>query len=287
MWLPNPPIRLTTDRISEHAQALSQHLQDLQSHYVYPRHSFTEAAFPWSGTSGSSVDKGGGGGGVFMVNLIDKHKSQGDLGKCLAHSLDALQKESDILPASLSSSKQGNWRGLRRAARKEHVPASPKFEELLEDDLENRSAVTVKDYCLLLPSPLFEHTNEDRHIASALRRQQYRHDQAPLPLHARHIWFDFHAKCGGVLTPPPLDFRQGSFPWWEVLRHLDSAMYSRKAGRATLIGYFMNLNPAVKGAGMGPIPPREETGRVMQTSIIRTNCVDSLDRTNVLQVECM
>uniref|UniRef100_A0A7S2WKG3 SAC domain-containing protein n=1 Tax=Rhizochromulina marina TaxID=1034831 RepID=A0A7S2WKG3_9STRA len=141
-----PPLRLDTDQ-ERHRLALEKHISALRQLY----------------------------GSIVFVNLIDKTKEQGELGKLLRHSLSTLAVR-------------------LRAERK-----SPSE-----------------------PSPL------------------------------RHVWFDFHHECKNMQ--------------WGNLGRLEEL-----------------CKPDIKFHSFFSLHPEEQDADRAQRGVLRTNCIDCLDRTNVVQ----
>lgn len=232
LWRPSLSIVLSSSNLSYQASSLSKHLVDLKMHYTSPRLANQPAD---TARQPSKPD-------IFIVNLIDKQKSQGALGMCLVKCLSLLSINGD-----------------------------PTGDFIMKNSYSDRHEVTVRDYCLSLPSAPQTIRGAAHNVSIALR----------------HIWYDFHAKTGSsVLSSfpaPNLDENNpsssgfGQYRWREILLHLEDAIFSDD-GSGNPIGFYMNLS---KQNGRGMTPRKD-----VQRTIIRTNCIDSLDRTNVLQVQC-
>jgi hypothetical protein len=277
VWRPSPSITLTSANLTHHTVALGKHLLDLQQRYTSPQNRLRQVS-----SREGSVSVGGKSPSVFVVNLIDKQKSQGDLGMCLVRCLTLLQQRlpsttlsTIIYPwLSFSNTKSEGKRGRPHKYDVDNeVTAFPLTEgaaDVLDEDYADRQEVTVQDHDLMLPpvqpGGSSEHTS----------------DKTPLTL--RHIWYDFHAKTGSSVLASSVESAGGDvgvgarYPWREVLQHLDGAVFEVAGGDP--IGFYMNISS--KAATVLGLEPTHHCGQ--QSTIIRTNCIDSLDRTNVIQV---
>jgi len=83
----------------------------------------------------------------------------------------------------------------------------------------------------------------------------------------RHIWYDFHHhQKGSALKPSSLSR--------DILPHLKDVLTSNSS-------FYLSIKPP---SSFNRDANGVESLQYKQTSVIRTNCVDSLDRTNVAQV---
>ena len=247
---------LSTSDLMSHVKVLKLHLRDLYqrycTHWTAPVRS--DVARNATNASSDSDDKETreealSGPGVLFVNLIDKVGRQGALGNWLYQAFKQLS------PISSSASFSGPKSGNGSLAPLMHAQTAS-----VNADLVNRDVTTWQDF----PCPKPGSSSD-----------------AGGSLLARYIWFDYHHRL-----------KHGDFgPCRELIPLLLPALQAKEGGFFS--AWFTKPNESTTqidgGAGM-QTDPQNVQWRVdaaskmrLQNRIIRTNCMDCLDRTNVVQ----
>lgn len=200
-WRLRPLIVPLFDNVKLHILALKSHILELFHTYIA-----SPAYEPPPLTAAPAI---------VLVNLIDKHGGQGNLGRWLTAALQGLSRRVTFLSSSESA---------------EGLP-----HRIVRDSRYNdRKSILVDDVKCTVES-------EDKGTSVTA---------ASVPL--RHVWFDYHKKC-------KLDFA--------TVKELFPLVFPK--GRVGTQDYLhVNANGSI---------------RHLQQRIVRTNCIDCLDRTNVVQ----
>lgn len=203
-----PRVRIGTDPLAQ-ARALRLHLLEQFSYYVSAEDEGRRRLITRDSNSSSSSSSGVA--KLIFVNLIDKHKDQGRLGRAFDAVLRAVM---DVY-------------AIEKEAKKE--PPPPRLYDLHS-------------------SPISEEKDDNKN-----REKEMLGD----PKAVEHVWFDFHAEV-----------KDGR---WDrltgLLKDLQPALIDH--------GYFLANAPDSNHPYWNI--------RQTQNAIIRTNCMDCLDRTNVVQ----
>jgi hypothetical protein len=196
-----PRVRIGTDPLAQ-ARAMRLHLLEQFSYYV----AAADESLLIKDTNASGVAK------LIFVNLIDKHKDQGRLGRAFDAVLNAVM---DVY-------------AINKEDVNDEPPPSPRLTDLHSAFIE-------------------EEEDEDKN-----------HEKEMLgdPNSVEHVWFDFHAEV-----------KDGR---WDRLVHLLNDLQPALADH----GYFL---------ADAPNSTHPWKIRKTQNAIVRTNCMDCLDRTNVVQ----
>lgn len=256
-----PSILPVTD-VAENAKVLKNHFLDLMANYVAPYRSDLKEP------------------SIYVVNLIDKHGMQGTLGRWLYAAFNYLSQ--NIVEASSDDSSESTLSRPSEESAMIVVGADGEANETVE---------RIKiDPDSLIASRLLEESNEK--VAKVIDEiaEQHNNDKDellqqltdrdltlskdfsftahPNVLHgatkkiddfkSRLIWFDFHRKC-----------RNGNVSAVQELLPLILPALSRNDGMFLSTKDQSSQRNSVKS---------------LQKYIIRTNCIDCLDRTNVAQV---
>jgi hypothetical protein len=183
---------------------------------------------------------------VYIINLIDKSGGQGKLGRWMFAALQYLMIYRSDTAAELSQR-------LAHESRSQQLSASdPPVRLERFPGLTNSNLTTSEVFnCPLHHVDLRRWMTEfdwSRHSSMCIAANM----SAMHDVIAQYVWFDYHAKCRGGNT--------------DALKELYSTLREYFTSKNC---YFNNL----KGVD-----------DIIQSSVVRTNCVDCLDRTNVVQV---
>jgi hypothetical protein len=247
--MPKPRIMLHNQSLGDHGGALATHLQDLWDNYVL--------RYQYSSTPAAAV-------------MEDPERVSGDdeVGDNLHESTE---EKSQLLPSIVmlnlidKCDSQGNiGRFMVRVLNCFSTTADADSASGDVDDdyaaevfLSDRNEVTVSNYLLKLnttsnfPATPFGNALMKRLVGS----------YAPTWLRLRHVWYDFH------------HHHQGGSPSGKPLGHTRNILMKLRDVLLSNQSFFLSshhFSTPVQG--------------YQQSQIIRTNCVDSLDRTNVAQV---
>jgi hypothetical protein len=284
-WKLKPAIKVQGDE-TLHGRALKTHLLELARHY-------TPGTAPAEPSAAAAP-------GVTMINLIDKSGGQGQLGQWLVAAFHTVERGVvSAFPAHDAAPEPEHPTGTETGGK---APASAAaaasaaataagalpYRVARDASLRNRRAVTQTDYKCPLSSSDVDRASPTPRIrgragtdpAAAPTTSQLRDDlshvSSGLPaktapraapgavpaLLVRFVWFDYHKKCKGGNV--------------DALKELYPAVRGVVGGGD---GYF-ELPPVPRGGKQAP----ERSPTRLQRGVLRTNCVDCLDRTNVVQV---
>jgi hypothetical protein len=217
-----PRVRIGTDPLAQ-ARALRLHLLEQFSHYVKPQ-SEKPVTTP---ANSSGVAK------LIFVNLVDKTRDQGRLGRAFDAVLRAVMDVHSVLV---------NAQMEKEDKKKEDRPP-PRRKSAYLYDLRSDSDSGEEEEDEVMEEYIDSERNAEKLLCD--------------PKSVEHVWFDFHAEV-----------KDGR---WDRLKSLLS-----------------DLQPALEDHGyfMASAPNDFSTNWTIcqkQKAIVRTNCMDCLDRTNVVQ----
>jgi len=219
VWKLKPSIMVERD-LTSHATALKTHLLNIVKSY-----------------NPSSI---------YMINLIDKVGTQGELGKWLHAAFDRLQR-GDIgsFQTYYNEIDQKSANLLQNIANiNSKIDCIPMKIDRIPGILD-REAVTAIDYYCPLTSAEMSYSGCDRNAVNNIKL----------------LWFDYHKKC--------------------KKSNIDSLkeIYSLVNDKNTISGKDGDSN----SHGIDYFSFHKKNILTLQNNIIRTNCIDCLDRTNVVQ----
>jgi hypothetical protein len=251
LWKLQPKIVMQSkSNITIHANALYSHLADLRDHYVFvPKH---------------GQDKHNSIPDIVIVNLIDKHGTQSSLGKWLLLALKRLENKVFSLPVCNISESYNTSGGLTV----EPVTSSD-FIITMSDAADNQRS-TVANGRRGLNRLKFKKTIENKSMSFPLVTRTMSSDV----LLVRHMWYDFNAR--NKLA------RQLSNNLDEIVNPLRMAIGLSVKDNYTNSSSLNAFQDS--GAYFAVYNSGDDNKRLIQQRIVRTNCVDCLDRTNVMQV---
>jgi hypothetical protein len=234
-----------------HAQALKTHLVDLFLNYF----SGPLLENPPARAQGQGQGEGEEEPSLFFVNLIDKSGMQGRLGKWLLAAFERVHRggvdcisRAPATGAGAGGQDMYNGDSSARAQLLAHFDDLPVRVER-ERGLRDRKHITVKDFACTVRGSDVEAVDGVSSSAPSSSKSK----GALAALTSRFIWFDYHKKCS-------------------------------KGAVHNLGQLLAPLQPAVGVAG-GAYAVLTADRRLLspQRTLVRTNCVDCLDRTNVVQ----
>jgi hypothetical protein len=257
-----------------HARALKTHLVDLFLNY------FSGAAVDEAPSAPAQGQKDAAAAAeeeeeeeeerpsLFFVNLIDKSGMQGRLGRWLLAAFDRVHRGGVDCVSRAPSSGTGTGTGTGTdtgfGTHEMHGGDSSARDQLLahfddlpmrverEQGLRDRRHVTVKDFACTIRGTDVEAVNGVSPSSSGGTGRSSGKGALAL-LTSRFIWFDYHKKCS-------------------------------KGAVHNLAQLLAPLRPAVRAdAGAYAVLTADRRLLSPQRTMVRTNCVDCLDRTNVVQ----
>lgn len=234
--------------LATHAKAVKTHLVDLLCSYV-----LNSTIIPTDAAQDATPVKPS----VFMVNLIDKSGSQGTLGRLLHAALKASQLGSSSAAAVVSDSggapSAGGQASTDAWLRDPTIVSTEDFGiSLSKNDLEGD--VGKGSFAGTKLSEMYSRYGGGRATTLTGRRDCGK-GAAKGMIQSRLIWFDYHYKC-------------------------------KKGNVASIAEIFPHVRDALlgeEGCYFRPCASNQKAAERHQRCIIRTNCVDCLDRTNVVQ----
>jgi hypothetical protein len=207
-----------------------------------------------------------------MVNLIDRKGTQGKLGWLLTNTWEVLQGNSSV-------------RVLRRFDRltaeksTAALPASPLAGPVEGESAEELDRSAIATQTLTLPvrpydlGPLFG-SDETAKGGSSVHEPTM-----PTAVEARHTWFDYHHLCKD--GPQAV---QRLFPSLQRAVSSSEGIFCATKSKAPL-GARADTGKA-RAKHRGSVDRADEPAvnvHSLQRHLVRTNCMDCLDRTNVVQ----
>lgn len=252
---------LPTVPLSRQAQALKTHLLDLACAY------FSEASAWCIGQGGTMTEASA----VHVVNLIDRRGTQGELGRLLMKVWQRLQR--GTIQAC------NRFATLKATATGPTHPADGDMDAVAEvENVEEIAAMHVTDQLdrAVVDTQIAELkvTPQDTRVMYDVTTGQEGEEaeQPALSVSVKHHWFDYHHKCK----------TNGQEALKELFPALRSALSETE-------GIFVaervgGKNSASVGNDVRHSNMRDKMRvRSVQRHLIRTNCMDCLDRTNVAQ----
>ena len=255
-FAPKPPIVIDKDDTTflEHAEALSAHLKDLHQRYVLQyQHDTTKYANP-----ADSVDQKASRShipAIIVLNLIDKLNSQGSIGRYMMRVLDRLAT------------------GSTNTTIRE------------EESVLNRNNVTMSNYLMTLAKSNAKANQSLSSLLTPFMKTLNHITEVPennAIMKLRHVWYDFHFHHQRTSLT---SLQPSSSPTRNIVRPLSDLLQSDTS-------FYLSAVPAHASSEQKSSAQTENLHSSpslscahTQTNIIRTNCVDSLDRTNVAQVD--
>ncbi len=240
-----------------HARALKTHLVDLFLNY-----------FSGASASGARGEEEVEEPALFFVNLIDKSGMQGRLGKWLLAAFERVQRGGvDCISRAPASGSATSSAAQDQASRDSNARAQllSHFDELplrveRETGLRERRYVTVKDYSCAVRA--IDMAAVDGMAPPAPDDKRSKRTAAALT--TRFVWFDYHKKCskGAVHNLA------------QLFKPLQSAVSLSSGSRG---------GNRSDGGGSYAVLTADRRLLSPQRKLVRTNCVDCLDRTNVVQ----
>ena len=259
-WRLQPVATASPDR-SSHRLAVQAHLADIADTYLHhttaPPYSSNDSSSSFSSRHYRAPDKKT----IVLINLIDKKGMQGSLGELLFMTMmdmaiAAVTKTSShstgtndpsCNTSSLSADKQQSWDWNIS-------------ERVLKADLLDRNHTSFHRFGIRVP--IFNGQQSCTAGASSSS------SSSSLPVDVCLLWFDYHHKCrGGVSSILEL---------FVYIQPYISSMHGMFVHRT------MTLLDFKTGSARG-IDNSTTAAHSHQRYIIRTNCMDCLDRTNVVQ----
>jgi hypothetical protein len=262
-WKLRPLVRASSaTELSRHAQVLKTHLLDLACAYfpdTWGRAPDTSRRHP----GGDNVPARKTLNTIHVINLIDRKGTQGKLGLLLTSAWQLLQSTRTRALRRFGTFRAPRLDGLAGApvvgggdSSDSRNGASSSAEEMDRDHVHVDTAVltlTAADAATLHSTCAAD---------EALLGESESDATGSISIAARHSWFDYHHKC-----------KDGPLAAAELFPSLQDAV-------STDEGIFTVLRPA-GGSDVGDNANRRVVS--VQRHLIRTNCMDCLDRTNVMQ----
>lgn len=203
---------------------------------------------------------------IVLINLIDKTGDQGLLGRWLFAALEEISTlivsekhlKSAISLNTARSTASEEAPGIAAASSSKHLCVRDhRLPSWIDRDVDvrNRRVITIRNYCynisnvIMLISPLVGWG-----INEVLFSQ----------IKVKYIWFDFHRYFYG---------RSGG---WNALRSRD--------GLKPVDALLCDIYEEHMSGNYFHFNATSNSVMKLQRGVIRTNCIDSLDRTNVVQV---
>ncbi|KAJ1422531.1 SacI homology domain-containing protein [Ochromonadaceae sp. CCMP2298] len=279
-----PVVIPSTTDIKWQARAIKTHLLDLVNSYILPFAERNDEKGGVSGVGGSGESMSS----IQIINLVDKKGIQGELGVFLYNAFNYLHSpngagvrvfpkfgdtRSDATSSSSTSSSSGSTSTsppdvslLNLTAAAELGAIFAAAEGGLIDRDKTTSVAAVMHVSLEDIAKLFDDqgsvsssgsgsgTGTGMGMGSTDSTEDTDADTDTLPVVANLIWFDYHHKC-----------KEDASKALEIFPLIQCAISTRD-------GFY--LSGGVSGGG---------GGRSVQKHLVRTNCMDCLDRTNVMQ----
>jgi hypothetical protein len=262
-WRLHPVVTASPDR-SSHRLALQAHLADIADTYL---HQTTAPPYSSNDSSSSSRHYRAPDKTILLINLIDKKGMQGSLGKLLfmtmvdmaiaavsktsSHSTETNETDRRLVTdpsgntISLSTDKQQSW--------------DWNISERVLADLLNRNHTSFHRFGIRVP--IFNGQQSCTAGASSP-------SSSSLPLDVCLLWFDYHHKCRGGMS--------SILELFVYIQPYISSMHGMFVHRTmTLLDFRTG---SARGINNSTIAAHSH-----QRHIVRTNCMDCLDRTNVVQ----
>jgi hypothetical protein len=221
---------------------------------------------------------------ITIINLIDKKGSQGLLGKWLYASLQLVSRGNvNTFLEQNERKEKANLLTKGKVLLSTQDEASIALQKLYhyhdvlpsriecDSSLNNRSKISVTAF--KMPLNNFD-INVVQSSQSKWNNQRLLKSSAmeKLSVLLNYVWFDYHKQCKGG----KVDMLQALFPYVNNSLHGSNGYFLRYNSEENLSNGFTKFKYFYG---------RENINQVKyQQNIIRTNCVDCLDRTNVVQV---
>ncbi len=264
------------------ARAVKTHLCDMVESYLSPLWPVVPSGKDLSATHIAAHIPTSPQHSIYMINLVDKKGVQGRLGTLWQSALTAIDKTNttsvfrrfgyfrDRCKENNVSSGRSDGLGVDEGTR---TLSSGEKEEQLDRSATSHSHklmnVTLQDL-VRLSAQNTAHTvaplEEEPHIAHDTNSMTCTPTTISVPVDANLLWFDYHHRC-----------KRNSESVIDIFRIIQAAI-STGGGFATFV------HSAHNSVHLPPTMTPSETHIVnTQQHIIRTNCMDCLDRTNVMQ----
>lgn len=289
-WQLRPSVHLPTTTIHsllQHATVLRTHILDLACTYftdtwwIEKQSSSSEKGLKHSIVSTTSTSSNNN--TIHMINLIDKKGTQLELGKLLLKTWKIFMKTGVekvlALPILRKYGETCQFIDEKNGINQVKQQSDKEVMSILtlngtiernETVLDRNDIIADNITVYLTPADVTGMYNIDNFTTATTTTtstttisptvRTIDHDSSSIPITAQHLWFDYHHKC-----------KHNPTAVCEIFPYLHSAIGSKE-------GIFTST----QSSSLDVVPNDRHIHR-QQKHLIRTNCMDCLDRTNVVQ----